>query len=224
MELGDGGSWSTNWAWGLPLIVLTTVIHVLGLGFINEKVASTLQRRMDHRRFTSLFAVAMSVVVLLVTVLHAFEAALWAAAYVLLGARPDPKSAMLYSLSALTSYGHANVFLERHWQMMGALESLNGMLLFGLTTAFLFSMIQRVWPLGQQGPALALVTSTEIARGQRASSSVTPSPPVPRPRAPDPQAASLGRRCAPPALGSIGIASVEPTRRRRPMEDSRILR
>jgi hypothetical protein len=29
----------------------------------------------------------------------------------------------------------------------GALESLNGMLLFGLTTAFLFAMIQRVWPL-----------------------------------------------------------------------------
>jgi hypothetical protein len=30
--------------------------------------------------------------------------------------------------------------------MMGALEALNGMLLFGLTTAFLFAMIQEVWP------------------------------------------------------------------------------
>ena len=30
--------------------------------------------------------------------------------------------------------------------MMGALEALNGMLLFGLTTAFMFAMIQRVWP------------------------------------------------------------------------------
>jgi hypothetical protein len=59
---------------------------------------------------------------------------------------PDNKSAMLYSLSAITSYGHANIFLEPHWQMMGALEALNGMLLFGLTTAFLFAMIQAVWP------------------------------------------------------------------------------
>jgi hypothetical protein len=32
--------------------------------------------------------------------------------------------------------------------MMGALEALNGMLLFGLTTAFLFKMIQEAWPLG----------------------------------------------------------------------------
>ena len=53
---------------------------------------------------------------------------------------------MLYSLGALTTYGHANIFLEPQWGMMGALEALNGMLLFGLTTAFMFAMIQRVWP------------------------------------------------------------------------------
>jgi hypothetical protein len=48
------------------------------------------------------------------------------------------------------SYGHADLFLERHWQMMGALEALNGMMLFGLTTAFLFALIQKVWPLGSR--------------------------------------------------------------------------
>ncbi len=64
-----------------------------------------------------------------------------------LGAVPDGKSAMLYSLNAMTTYGHESVSLEPHWQMMGALEALNGMLLFGLTTAFLFAMIQEVWPL-----------------------------------------------------------------------------
>ena len=51
----------------------------------------------------------------------------------------------------MTSYGHANLFLEEQWQLMGALEALNGMLLFGLTTAFLFAMIQKVWPLGSRG-------------------------------------------------------------------------
>jgi len=34
--------------------------------------------------------------------------------------------------------------------MMGALEALNGMLLSGLTTAFLFAMIQGAWPLGSR--------------------------------------------------------------------------
>ena len=58
---------------------------------------------------------------------------------------------MLYSINAMTSYGHTNLYLEDQWQMMGALEALNGMLLFGLTTAFLFAMIQRVWPIVSRG-------------------------------------------------------------------------
>jgi hypothetical protein len=33
---------------------------------------------------------------------------------------------MLCSLSAMTSYGHVNPFLEEQWQLMGALEPLNG--------------------------------------------------------------------------------------------------
>ena len=60
-----------------------------------------------------------------------------------------PRSAMLYSLGAMTTYGHKNLVLEDRWQMMGALEALNGMLLFGLTTAFLFAMIQHVWRPGE---------------------------------------------------------------------------
>ena len=70
---------------------------------------------------------------------------IWASAYRLLGALPDYKLAMLYSLNALTSYGHENLQLAPHWQMMGALEALNGWILFGLTTAFLFNVMQKAW-------------------------------------------------------------------------------
>ena len=57
---------------------------------------------------------------------------------------------MLYSLSAITSYGHAQIFLDPQWQLLGALEALNGVILFGLTTAFLFALIQKIWPLGSR--------------------------------------------------------------------------
>jgi hypothetical protein len=96
------------------------------------------------------FSVRMSGTSLLCTILHGIEGAIWAAAYRFLNAIPDERSAMLYSISAMTSYGHENLFLKPRWQLMGALEALNGMLLFGLTTAFLFAMIQRVWPLGHR--------------------------------------------------------------------------
>ncbi len=92
----------------------------------------------------------MGATTLWATVLHALEVGIWAIAYRHLGALPDFKSGMLYSLNAMTSYGHESLFLEPHWQLMGALEALNGWLLFGLTTAFLFGIIQKIWSLDLQ--------------------------------------------------------------------------
>ncbi|OKO70300.1 hypothetical protein [Bradyrhizobium sp. AS23.2] len=51
---------------------------------------------------------------------------------------------MLYSIGAMTTFGHASLHLSDRWQMLGALEALNGMLLFGLTTAFLYATIRSV--------------------------------------------------------------------------------
>jgi hypothetical protein len=139
--------WNGNWAWSLPLIVLTLTLHVLCLGVINTWVVRALRLTKEGRHLITVFTMVMGATALLATVLHACEAGIWAGAYRILGALPDASSAMIYSLSAITAYGHAELYLARHWQLMGALEALNGLLLFGLTTAFLFSHIQRVWLL-----------------------------------------------------------------------------
>ena len=146
------GTWTGDWAWSLPLIVLTVIIHVCGLAIIGERVVEALGESVavDRRRFMLKFALVMGGTSLLATVLHGIEGAIWAAAYLFVGALPDARTAMLYSISAMTAYGHAALFLKDRWQLMGALEALNGMLLFGLTTAFLFAMIQRAWPLGSR--------------------------------------------------------------------------
>ncbi len=152
--------WSADWAWGLPLIVLTVVFHVLGLEFISQKAVEMFRRRMVGGHRTPLFAAVMSTVILLATGLHAAEAGAWAACYEFLGARPDFKSGMLYSLGAMTTYGHAGVYLQDRWQLMGAIEALSGWLLFGLTGAFLFGMIQEVRLLGR---AKAVRSSSAIS-------------------------------------------------------------
>ena len=53
---------------------------------------------------------------------------------------------MLLSLNAMMTYGHDSLGPADHWRLMGALEALNGVILFGLTTAFLFSVLQGAWP------------------------------------------------------------------------------
>jgi hypothetical protein len=138
------GVWRDDWAWGLPLIVLTVVIHVLGLGLMNSRAVRIIGRREDHHP-TVVFALATGTMTLLATSLHAMEAGIWAVCYEFLGALPDFRSAMLYSLGAMTTFGSASVDLESRWSLLGAIEALSGWLLFGLTTAFLFAVIQRVW-------------------------------------------------------------------------------
>jgi hypothetical protein len=142
------GSWSDNWLWGLPLIVLNVLAHCFGLFNVRERIVLPLSDAISGKSAQMAFACLIAATVLAITVLHAFEAVVWALAYVALHALPDGRSAMLYSLSAMTSYGHAELYLEKHWQMMGALEALNGMMLFGLATAGLFSVLQNYAPWG----------------------------------------------------------------------------
>jgi hypothetical protein len=142
--------WGQSWAVGAPLIVLTVVVHVLGLGLIRSMFHRAFQwpRRVIRGQLPH-FALVMSVTVSLVTMLHVLQAALWAASFLLTGATPTVHHAMLYSIGAMTTYGHATVYLDPHWQMLGALEALNGAILLGLSTAFLYAMIQQAWPGGK---------------------------------------------------------------------------
>ena len=77
----DAGLWTADWAWSLPLIILTLVIHVLGLGFINEWVIWILSRAVERRRFMFMFVVVMGCTAALATLLHGMEAIIWAEAY-----------------------------------------------------------------------------------------------------------------------------------------------
>jgi len=137
--------WSSNWVWSLPLIVVTVVFHAYALGFLNEGVSFLLKGTPKGRLGRMLPLCVVGGSALCATILHSIEVAIWAITYSWLGALPDRKSAMLYSLGAMTTYGAANLRLEPRWQLMGSLEALNGWILFGLTTALLFNVVQKVW-------------------------------------------------------------------------------
>jgi hypothetical protein len=126
------------------MITLTVIIHVYGLVRIDTELVPILVQRMARRSRETRLCVIMGVTAFLSTILLAVEGATWAGAYLIVGALPNVRLSMLYSINAMTTYGHINTVLDIHWQMMGALEALNGIILFGLTTAFMFAILQRV--------------------------------------------------------------------------------
>lgn len=137
--------WSSDWLWGLPLLVITVVFHV-SMFVLMEKALVLNMGHGEHTRTLSHFIIAIALIALGAATLHGLQAAAWAFLYIWLGAMPDGSAAMLYSLSAITSYGHSAIFLQDRWRLLGAIEAMNGLILFGLTTAFLFAAIALVRP------------------------------------------------------------------------------
>ena len=126
------------------------VLHVVGLCLIGAFVLGDYASILRNRTASVEFVMVVGVTALLTISLHALESATWGVAYLLLGALSDERTAMLYSLGAMTTYGHSNIHLKPHWELLGAMEALQGMLLFGLTTAFLFSIFREISPLKSQ--------------------------------------------------------------------------
>ena len=79
-------------------------------------------------------------------VLHGVEAALWAAAYLWLGALDTLVQALPYSVDSMTTRGASGLVLHPHWQFMGAMEAVAGMLMFGISTVYVFQVLLLYWP------------------------------------------------------------------------------
>jgi len=142
---------SVNWTWGLSLIALTMAIHVTGvviMSFVGFGIRARLEtRKLGLWRVIPLVIGIVGAVGLLLAVLHGIEAAIWAAAYLWLGALASPQDAILYSVDSMTTRGASGLMLQQHWRMMGALEAAGGMLLFGISTAYIFAVMQVYWPM-----------------------------------------------------------------------------
>src|SRR5262245_26812908 len=140
-----------GWLWGLSLIVLTMATHataVVMLAFAGVRIRLRLETRgLKMWNLIAILIFMIGVMGLLLAVLHGIESVIWSAAYLWLGALDSPMDALLFSLDSMSTRGASGLTLRRPWQMMGALEAVNGMLLFGISTAYIFSVMQAYWSM-----------------------------------------------------------------------------
>jgi len=142
---------AVNWIWGLSLIALTIAIHATGvvmLALLDLRSRARLEEsRLGPGSMILIVTGLVAAAGLALAVLHGMEAAIWAAAFLRLGAFDSPLDAILYSVDSMTTRGASGLTLEGHWRLMGALEAVDGMLLFGISTAYIFALMQSYWPL-----------------------------------------------------------------------------
>src|SRR5690349_17337476 len=96
---GAMGGWTYDWLWGLSLLVLSVLMHAAGLGMIALGLKGAFARRTRQRSHhpVILFSGVVALTSLLLAILHAADASLWAVALVWLGAAPDFRRAIYFS-------------------------------------------------------------------------------------------------------------------------------
>jgi hypothetical protein len=88
--------------------------------------------------------VFMVLVSLVMAAAHLIQVALWAAAFLVIGLFPSFDTAFYYSAQSYTAVGYGDVAVSDQWRLLGPLESINGLLLFGLSTASMFAVMSRL--------------------------------------------------------------------------------
>ena len=123
------------------LIVASFVIHALGTFSLARWILPTVQN-IHSLAFGGALWLMLRFFLALVT-LHLLEAAVWAEFY-FLHCFPDRETAYYFSLQSYTTLGYGDVVISHPWRLMGTLEAISGVLLFGWSTAMLVDFLSRL--------------------------------------------------------------------------------
>ena len=86
----------------------------------------------------------MMIVTLVTVASHLTQIALWAAALLMSGEISTFETAFYYSAQNYTALGYGDIVLSERWRLLGPLEAINGLLLFGLSTGVMFAVMGRL--------------------------------------------------------------------------------
>lgn len=133
----------------LPLVVgvgaveCTIFVHALAL-------AATVNLFRYERRRGYLGANALknfAIIALVISVAftaHLIEIGLWAVVLVFCGEFQEFTNAYYHSAVNYATLGYGDLLLSPAWRLLGPLEATNGALMFGVSAAMVFAVVQRV--------------------------------------------------------------------------------
>jgi Ion channel len=131
--------------------VCTITIHALVMAVIVD-VAQKLrtQRALSSSMFLIVLMVA-TVSVLMAA--HTSEVIVWAIAYKIVGAVPAGGGNVYFAFVNYTTLGYGDITPAKAWQLLGPAAAMNGVLLFGWSTAVIFEVLRRAMTLNSASAA-----------------------------------------------------------------------
>src|SRR5689334_21089463 len=122
------------------IVAVCLLLHVAGLLLMPEwllRYRPYLERK--GARIT--FGILMILLFAGIMLLHTVETGLWAGFYYTRELFQNFETSLYFSLTSYTTIGYGDVLLPQRWRLLGAIEGISGVLLCGLSTAFIFAIV-----------------------------------------------------------------------------------
>jgi hypothetical protein len=120
------------------------MIHVTGILFLGEELLRHRQKIEARIGFGYAALVLISIFVAII-ILHMSEAAIWAVFYQRAGLFKDFETSLHFSLQSYSTVGYGDVGLPEKWRLLGTIEGISGVLLCGMSAAFLFAIVNALF-------------------------------------------------------------------------------
>lgn len=128
---------------GLGMTLVSQVFFAIGAVLVVRFVFSEVKRgRAGATLWGNLLAAQITLLITLVS--HMLNVACWACLFVLVGEFPNFVEAFYHSAVNYSALGYGDVLMSKHWRLLGPMEAINGVLMFGLSTAMLFAILFRL--------------------------------------------------------------------------------
>ena len=126
---------------GAAVSACNITIHALVMATVIQ-VARFTSKKTTSRPLVRLIAVMIATVSVLMAA-HAFEVIVWSLAYAIVDAAPADADLLYFAFVNYTTLGYGDVTPVERWRLLGPLAAMNGVLLFGWSTAVIFEVLRR---------------------------------------------------------------------------------
>jgi Ion channel len=128
------------------IVAICVMIHTTGMVMLAERLLdrrAALERQQGMMHHTLLLIMVFAIII----VLHLAETAIWAAFFRWQMLFSDYETSFYFSLKSYTTVGYGDVLLPHKWRLLGCIEALTGVLLCGLSTAFIFVIVTMLFQI-----------------------------------------------------------------------------
>jgi hypothetical protein len=126
---------------GTVISLVNIMIHALvTVGAIGIARAAGLRQTV---RLRSHLMAVMAATAAALMVAHTLEVLVWALAYRVVGAAPADSEMLYFAFVNYTTLGYGDITPVPEWRLVGPMTAMNGILLFGWSTAVLFEVLRK---------------------------------------------------------------------------------